>query len=321
MPAGGPPRIDILLATYNGAEHLEALLASIAAQTVTGWHIIARDDGSSDGTPDMLRDWADRHPGRMTILPANDRAGGATQAFARLLEASEAPYFAFCDQDDVWLDDKLARLLDAVQGAEGASAGATPVLVHMDLRVVDDELNTLHPSFRRYMRIAERPISALWPGLLVYNTVTGCAMLGNAELRRLSAPIPAGAALHDWWLALVAQRFGTMIYLPEPGVLYRQHGGNVVGAASWSMAAIAYRLITAPGRHIAKARITLQRTRAQAAAFRDSYRDRLSPQDAALLDGYATLPGKSWIGRRLFLLRNGIYGRNALYTAIILILV
>jgi glycosyltransferase involved in cell wall biosynthesis len=316
----GHSRIDILLATYNGAEHIEAQLDSIAAQTVADWHIIARDDGSTDGTPDKLIAWAELHPGRMTLLPAEDRPLGATHSFARLLEASQAPYFAFCDQDDVWLDHKLARLLDAAQKAEAASDGRAPVLVHMDLRVVDDRLDTIHPSFRRFMRIAERPVDQLWPGLLVYNTVTGCAMLGNAELRRLTVPIPEGAALHDWWIALVALRFGRMIYLAEAGVLYRQHGSNVVGAASWSLPAVIYRLVTAPARHIRKARTTLVRTRRQAAAFRETYEDRLWPEDAALLDGYANVSDRTWIGRRLFILRNGIFGRNALYTAVILIL-
>src|SRR5829696_7008565 len=94
---------DILLATFNGARFLPEQLASIEAQTHGGWRLIVRDDGSDDGTRSIIEAFAERHGERVRFLRDGRSQLGACGNFAALLEASDAPYFMFCDQDDVWL--------------------------------------------------------------------------------------------------------------------------------------------------------------------------------------------------------------------------
>lgn len=105
------PLVDILLATYNGAKYLPEQLASLESQTHGDWRLIVRDDGSSDGSLDLVRDWAVETGSDLVVLEDGESRLGPAQSFGQLLARSDAPYFAFCDQDDVWLAEKIkARL-------------------------------------------------------------------------------------------------------------------------------------------------------------------------------------------------------------------
>lgn len=315
------PTVDILLATYNGARYLPDLLDSLARQTFKDWRLIVRDDGSTDGTVALIEAWARNGAHRVRMLSDGRGGLGACGNFDALLSASDAPYFMFCDQDDVWLPEKAARLLDLVRSAEARKGSETPIMGHSDLALVGPDLRMIHPSFKRYVRIASPPASRLWRLVLVSNVVTGCASLGNAALRDMALPVPAHAAMHDWWLALVASTFGEIVYLPEATVLYRQHDLNAVGAKSWSIPAVAYRLLTAPGVHIDKAKASVKRSQEQAAAFAARYATELRSECRALIAEYGNISARPIWSRKSFLLRNQLWGRNLIYTAILLLLV
>src|SRR5262245_40587271 len=110
--------IDILLATYNGAAYLAEQLDSIEAQTHPNWRLIARDDGSTDGTLAVIETFRARHSEKVVVLRDEDGNIGLVQNFSRLMEASTAPYAAFCDQDDVWLPEKLSLCLERMRDLE-----------------------------------------------------------------------------------------------------------------------------------------------------------------------------------------------------------
>ena len=225
------PVVDILLATYNGAGYLPEQLASLERQSFRDWRLIFRDDGSTDGTVGLVRDWADTCGRPCIELRDLDRRVGPSESFSRLMAASDAPWFAFCDQDDVWHPEKLATLLAAGQAVE-APDPTVPVLVHCDLEVVDQAMKTLHPSFWRY-RHNDAGLRSAAPRdrirLLMQGTVTGCAAMGNASLRVATLPIPPEARMHDWWMSLVAAWTGRIVAVDTPLVRYRQHGGNTLG--------------------------------------------------------------------------------------------
>lgn len=313
--------IDILLATYNGAEYLPELLESLDQQSLQDWRLIVRDDGSTDETVRIIKTWADGRERPVRIIDDGRGPLGACGNFDALLEHSQAPYFALCDQDDVWLPTKLADLLARLQKVEAQKSDAVPVLVHSDLRVVDQRLNPVHPSFKRYMRIGTPPSGRMRRRLLVYNTVTGCASIGNAALRRAALPIPPEAVMHDWWLALVAAMFGEIVYLPEATVLYRQHGLNSIGASSWSLPAILHRLVRSPTYHIGKARSIVRRTQVQAKAFSLRFGPSLDTDNREVIETYGGLSSLPAWQRKAFLVRNRLWGRNAIYTASLLVLV
>lgn len=222
--------VQVLLATYNGERFLREQIESILAQTLPGVTILARDDGSSDSTPQILEDYAHRFPGRIRILPATAPAAGARGNFLALLRAAAAPYVAFADQDDVWLPQKLELQMNAMRSLEQRHGPDAPLLVFSDLQVVSDDLATLAPSFWRYRGIQPRNIHRLGR-LLMENVLTGCTALLNAPLAHLARSMPRSAVMHDWWVALLASTLGHATFLDQRLVLYRQHENNLIGAS------------------------------------------------------------------------------------------
>lgn len=147
------------------------------------------------------------------------------------MEASTAPYVALCDQDDVWLPEKLELSLAKMDELEREHGVNMPLLVFTDLVLVDESLQVIHPSFWRYRGLKPERCNS-FSRLLVINVVTGCASLLNRSLIEKVKPVPGRVQAHDWWVALVAAAWGSAAYVPESCVLYRQHGENIFGAGN-----------------------------------------------------------------------------------------
>lgn len=299
----GRPRIDVLMATYNGAAYLEEQIASLAAQDHADWHLLVRDDGSQDDTPAIVQRCSKQHGISCTWIEDGQRGLGACAAFGSLIAASTAPYFACCDQDDIWLPTRLSRMLEHVQIAEAQSGDDRPCLAFCDLVPVDRTLRPIAPSFRSYAGLHIPTADRAWRHLMIENFVTGCATLGNAALRRKAGPVPAQAMMHDWWLALVAATQGRLVDVPEPLVLYRQHGGNVLGAQRGGFTRAARRVFDAPVDMLTHARQWGQDAMQQACAFADRYEGMVAPQIAALYREFGDLPARGAIPRKSFVLR------------------
>ncbi|MEH6571148.1 MAG: glycosyltransferase family 2 protein [Halioglobus sp.] len=227
-----PSRICILLATYNGEKYLSEQLLSLQNQTLQDWTLIVRDDGSTDGTVELVANLA-ANDTRITLLVPDGAGGlGAAQNFGKLMEAglqTDAQIFFFCDQDDVWEAVKLER---QVLDFPGHGGEVSPLLVHSDLSVVDEDLVPIHPSLADHMALdasPDRPLNCL----LTRNFVTGCATACNRRLLEQATPIPNAAIMHDWWLALIAASSGAIRYINEPLVKYRQHEANTIGATGF----------------------------------------------------------------------------------------
>ena len=267
------PLVDILLATYNGAAFLAPQLDSLLAQTHANFRLIVSDDGSSDDTLSILRRYESAFGGRMLLLPPQPKGGGVIRNFERLMRASlddgRADWIAFCDQDDVWLPEKTARLLAAVQALEARAGADTPCLAHSDLTVVDERLQVISPSFAAFPRIDPADVNART--LLSVNQVTGCAMLINRALLQLALPLPPEAVMHDWWLAVLSGS-GARHYLPEPLMQYRQHGRNQIGARDRGLPSRLVRLARDGGGVLKRVRQLGRGTRAQARALQQRLR-------------------------------------------------
>jgi len=231
----GFPVSDVVVAvsTYQGERFLAEQLESLQRQTFADWTLLLRDDGSHDSTRAIAERFAAADP-RILLVPSEKRLG-PTQSFGGVLEpavARDAGHVFLCDQDDVWLPDKMQCQLDQMYAAEQALGVETPLLVHSDLTVVDENLAVHQPSFlhsQRLRHLTRRPLETL----AVQNFATGCTMLANRALLDAALPIPATAVLHDWWLALIAAGTGRILFDPVPLVLYRQHDANAVGAKGY----------------------------------------------------------------------------------------
>ena len=273
--------LAVLLSTYNGERFLAEQLDSLLRQTRRDFIVLARDDGSGDGSRALLEKYAARHPDRFHLLPEDRVNRGACASFALLLETAlerapelglESAYLMFCDQDDIWLEDKIERQMTLMRETE-AGDPSLPVLVHSDLEVVSFGNEPVAPSFAAYQgldiernRFIEMAIS---------NLVTGCTALVNEALARRALPISSDAIMHDWWLALTASAFGKVAYMKEPTIRYRQHDANTIGARRHTTARITRwshwrRLLTAaPNPHLLE-------VGRQAKAFLRQYRDTLN---------------------------------------------
>lgn len=221
-------RVDILLATYNGEKYLKEQLESILTQTHQNFCILIRDDLSSDSTPKIIETYVKAHPDKIRLIPSKENLGVKCN-FSALMEASQASYVMFADQDDCWMQDKIAKTLDTMKSAELKYGIMTPLLVHSDLIVTDESMQQIAPSFWAHTNIQPHSFSGL-NRFLTQNMVTGCTMMLNKSLRQLAYPIPQDSPMHDWWIALVASAFGKIEILNEPTILYRQHASNTLGA-------------------------------------------------------------------------------------------
>ena len=219
--------IEVVLPTYNGAAYLRQQVASIDQQTLRPQRLLVRDDGSADGTAELLVSLKREYGGWLELLPSDGNLG-CTANVNRLLEATKAPYVALADQDDVWLPHKLEASLALLKQLERCQGEQTSLLVHSDLELVDGDGTLLGCTYLQRQRLD--PMLTAPEHLVLTNVVTGCTVLLNRALLKQALPIPAEALMHDWWLALVASRFGEIAFLPDPTVQYRQHGANVLGA-------------------------------------------------------------------------------------------
>lgn len=220
--------IAILLATYNGAQYLGEQIDSILAQTNRQWHLYIHDDGSTDGTAAILHRYADSHPDRITLMDYPPQ-GGAFANFMSLLEKTETDYYMFCDQDDLWHPDKIEKSLSAMTAREQTAKGR-PIVVHADLRVVDENGQVLASSF--WQQAGMHPEMFQTFEQRITNVVTGCTMLFNQRAKAAALrKRPAGKPLHDEWVTIRACAEGGMVVpLAEPLIDYRQHTDNTLGA-------------------------------------------------------------------------------------------
>ncbi len=273
--------ITVLLATYNGEKHLRAQLDSLLAQTYSDFKILIRDDGSTDDTLSIISEYKQKHADKISLL-LGEPTGSACGNFSRLFDEADDDYIMFCDQDDVWLPEKIEKTLCFMQECE-AQHPNTPILVHSDLRVVDGKLNTICDSFFAFQQIPQDRVTL--SRLLVQNYVTGCTMMINRRLKTLCGSIPKECAMHDWWLVLVCALFGEIVCINTPTMLYRQHGGNQVGAkAAKGIGFIKRKLQT-----LDRVRDNYNATYIQAQILLKRYRDDISPDAKKILEAYCEM--------------------------------
>jgi len=221
-------KTDILLSTYNGALFLEELMRSLYAQTFPDWRLFIRDDGSSDNTTRLLEAYRQKDPQRIIILDNQKKHLGPKKSFEELLKKSDADYIMFCDQDDVWLPDKIQNTLAKMKELEQTYPGQ-PVMVFTDLKVTDKNLQVLHPSFWKYTNVRPENVRNIYK-LLINTPVVGCTVMINKNVKPVVLPFPEQAVMHDWWIALNVARKGVTGYLRQPAILYRLHDKNSIGA-------------------------------------------------------------------------------------------
>ncbi|MBR1741575.1 MAG: glycosyltransferase family 2 protein [Lachnospiraceae bacterium] len=287
----------IILAVYNGEDYLSEQISSILQNSYQDFCLHIYDDCSTDGTKEIIDKWTETHPEQI-IYHKNRRNKGVIQNFLQALEELEADYYMLCDQDDFWLKNKIKDTLRFMQDLEDR-ARKMPAAVFGDAKVVDENLNVLAESFQKQGRLHAEKTDL--PHLLMENKLLGCTIMLNHALKEKLGTFPPQIRMHDWWIGLVASAFGTIGFLDEPLLLYRQHGKNIVGNSSQK------NYIKNRISHLEKQRESLYRTCSQAEAFFEIYYEELSKEQRALLHAFATLPEQNWFIRRYRILSYGFF--------------
>lgn len=222
--------IVVLLATYNGKNYLRQQLDSLLNQTFDNFRIVVHDDGSTDGTIDILNEYRDNNPEKIELLHGQS-CGSAKANFLWMLKKEEADVYFFCDQDDVWHETKIEKSLKALGDL------SEPACVFSDMWVVDENLNEISDSFIRY--IGREPGNTAYTQILIDNPAAGCTMCFNRALRDLTVELLPkldleNIPMHDALVLALASITGEVKAIDEPLVYYRQTGNNIMGAVTES---------------------------------------------------------------------------------------
>lgn len=221
------PTISIAMATYNGARFLTKQLDSLLYQTYPPHEIIICDDRSTDETSQILLSYAQKDP-RITVI-INETNLGFIKNFEKAMVLCQGDLIALADQDDIWLETKLATLV----GAMGESS-----LICSTYTMIDEEDRPLIPTIplRTRLHLKLFPFAHhrySFETSLYFNFVTGCTAMFKRELLTKALPIPNEVGYHDWWIATIALHEKGIVYLQDPLIFYRQHTNNHTGTKGW----------------------------------------------------------------------------------------
>lgn len=216
------PKVLVLMSTYNGEKFLCQQLDSLYNQSGVDIHILVRDDGSYDSTLNILRKYQSMNPRTMTIEEGNNI--GCVESFFWLMREATQKFsdfdcYAFSDQDDVWLKDKLFSGVDSI-----TKSNRKYKLYFCSSQLVDTNLSPLptkYISFR--LSLAEA---------FVFQPCIGCTMIFNYALLAEAAKGDTSIIdIHDAWMYKLALSLrAQVIYDPKPRILYRQHSSNTIGS-------------------------------------------------------------------------------------------
>lgn len=228
------------MATYNGERFLREQLDSILQQSFSDWTLYIHDDGSTDTTPSIIKEYTQKYHNIVELDYPSQK--GAKNNFLSLLRRVEADYYLFCDQDDVWRKDKIEKEMSKMDMLEKDKIGK-PVLVFSDLYVVDENLNITDQSMWSKSNICPEFLTNFTEGG-AFEFVTGCTMLFNQEAKNtVRFDHIEKATMHDAWITLcILKSEGVVAPLNEQLVYYRQHGDNALGASDWTEHGRLYKL-------------------------------------------------------------------------------
>ena len=218
------PKIEILLATYNGEKYVGEQIDSIINQTYNNWELLIRDDNSKDRTLEILKEY-EKKDKRIKVIEDKKGNLGFVKNFEELLNNSKEDWVMFSDQDDYWLENKIEKYV-AILNTSSEDILKKPMLIHSNSFICDDNLEIIKDEFIN-SKIANK-----------YNEddfyfayfVQGSTVLINRAIIDLALPFSKNVTVHDRYFHLLAEFFGKRIFINESLIKYRQHSNNKIGA-------------------------------------------------------------------------------------------
>ena len=284
------PIVAVLISTYNGEKYLNEQLNSLLSQDYDNFIIYIRDDGSVDGTVSILAEYLNYE--FIKVIACERGNLGPSKSFITLVGAVEAEIYMFCDQDDVWLSNKISTAVERI-----VECGLDmPCLFYSNISVVDRDCNLINKSFSQYGGISTNSPQLCLNVLAVQNSVVGCTVaFTNALKNRVFQAniMECYVAMHDWWFALYAVCLGKVIYDSKPLILYRQHDRNVSGVNIHSFFIRFFRFKFKE--RVSRLRLYKSRIARQAHSFLMAYENELTFEQRSTLMRISKISGDRWI--------------------------
>ena len=279
-------RIAVVLSTYNGENYLQDFLRSLGQQDCRNMSLFVRDDGSIDNTCQILKRQQGLKEYPIQIIDSDIHIGAAQSFLHLLADAGDGfDYYAFSDQDDVWLPDKMTRAVKKL----GPISEDIPALYCSRLEYVDEELH--------FLKWSSMPRRVGFGNALVENIASGCSIVMNQSARTLILNyLPDFCLMHDWWCYLTVSCFGKIVFDEQSAVLYRQHRRNAVGVAT-SLTDYHGRRV----RRFFRSDGGIFQLSDQAKAFINAFGDKIPEEIRAILNlviaGKSNLKDRSWLAK------------------------
>lgn len=265
--------LAVLMSTYNGEKYLKEQLESIENQTYKDIDVYIRDDGSTDNTIEIIKEFEEKYGNIHLILGENV---GPCKSFFNLIFCvpDNYDYYAFADQDDFWLQDKLERAIKKMNIKDNIEI---PCLFFTDTILVDKNLNRIN----QIRKIKKENVCE--ENAIIENLATGCTVVINQKLKCLLKRIKAEdlriGTMHDDFAYKLCSLSGKVIFDEESRIYYRQHENNVIGSANSITVLLKKRYKSI------KKNIFLRKHYAN--VFLNKYKDIIKKEYFDMLDGYS----------------------------------
>ncbi|MCI9016959.1 MAG: glycosyltransferase family 2 protein [Clostridia bacterium] len=200
------------MATYNCEKYIKQQIDSIILNLTDNDEIVISDDGSTDETLSILREY-EKQDKRIKLISGPQK--GVKQNFANAIKNTNGKYIFLSDQDDIWMENKVDRVLETFEKSE------CTLVIH-DAKVTNGDLEEILPSFFSYRNSKKGVFKNI-----LKNTYIGCCMAFDAKIKYDILPIPNNIEMHDQWIGIISELKGKNVFLKERLINYRRHENNV----------------------------------------------------------------------------------------------
>lgn len=200
--------LSVCIASYNGEKFIKAQIDSILCQLSPEDEVIISDDGSTDSTISIIKKFNDNR----IILIRDKPLGSPIFNLERALLRTKGDIIFLSDQDDIWLPEKVKKMVTVLDDAS---------LVFSDAKLVNEDLEIIRASFNN----GKKNHTGILKNIL-FNSYMGATMAFRREILLKALPFPKKIPMHDQWIGLIGDIYFRNKFIPEPLILYRRHGGN-----------------------------------------------------------------------------------------------
>lgn len=294
--------IAVVMSTYNGEKFLKEQIDSILSQTYKDFTLYIRDDGSTDGTLDLLEQYADS---RIYIIKGENK-GPSASFFDLLKEAKDAEYVFLSDQDDVWFPEKIEKMLPKITPFENI-----PAMVFSDFTMINEYGTQTASSYTKHAALCVSEGEVELAKVIAQPFVFGCASVINKALLDIVIEPPQNIEMHDCWISQSAAAVGKLIYMPQQTIAHRFHSSNATGREGQDSFKTRLRRVTVEYKK--QADNTALRLH-QIKNLMDVHKSRLLPKTKVMLDDMIKAIGKGKLKTIFAMHRNGVKRQRIINT-------